>query len=294
MWSLIAIGAVLLVTSYPPFTLVPLTPALSFIVVIPPVLLVAQLAADGDPRRAFKWGFAYAFAAYSLVLYWLIVALWRFTKLSALGFLATVLIIAVLHGAMFWFLVRIRQRLPRMPLWITFPIAWTAVEWLIGHLGDIEFPWLGLGTSLADARVLAQWADIAGARGLTLWLAWCGAFLADRMADGGWRPYLTRRVAPVALTVMLASAYGMWRMRTLPLRDVGVVGMVQPNVGYSEKWEKFRADDIVADLLTLSERVLAVSRPDLIIWPEAAIPDFLWRRSTWVNRQSRTKFASSN
>lgn len=136
VWLLIGLGAVLLVTSYPPFVLAPLTPALSFIAVIPAVLLVAQAAADGDPRRAFKWGFWYGLAANSLVLYWLIVALWRFTKLSALGFLATVLVLALFHGVLFWFLVRMRLRMPGLPLWITFPVAWTALEWMVGHLGD--------------------------------------------------------------------------------------------------------------------------------------------------------------
>ena len=72
VWFLIAVGAILLVTSYPPFALVPLTPALSFIALIPAVLLVAQAAGDAAPRRAFTWGLWYGFASQSLVLYWLI------------------------------------------------------------------------------------------------------------------------------------------------------------------------------------------------------------------------------
>lgn len=292
VWFLVALGAVLLVVSYPPFALAPLTPAISFIVVIPPVLLIARAAVDMDPGRAFKWGFWYGFASQSLVLYWLIVALWRFTKLSALGFLGTVLIIALLTGVMFWFLVRLRLRLPRVPLWVTFPIACTALEWTIGHLGDIAFPWLGLGTGLADAPVLAQWADIAGARGLTFWVAWCGAFVADGLtnsltggrSDGWLRWFAVRRLAPVAATIVLAASYGVWRMNTLPLRDVGVVGMVQPNVGYDEKWvsnKPFRKDELVTELLRLSEQVRAVSRPDLLIWPEAAIAGYVQSEPAW-------------
>jgi apolipoprotein N-acyltransferase len=289
---LIAAGALLLVVSYPPFRLAPLTPALSFIAVTPAVLLLA--GSTHDPRNAFRLGFWYGLAANALVLYWLIVALWRFTKLSALGFLATVLTLALFTGGLFWFLARLRQRLPRVPLWVTFPIAWTALEWAVGHLGDVRFPWLGLGTSLADAPVLAQWADLAGARGLTLWLAWSGCFLADRLSLGewddvvqgepppawSWRWYLIRRLAPVAATVLIAAGYGAWRMQTLPLRDVGVVGLVQPNVPYDEKWRR-RADDIVAELLELTERLQASARPDLIIWPEAAIPGYVQNEPDW-------------
>lgn len=291
--TLIAAGALLLVVSYPPFRLAPLTPALSFIAVTPAVLLLAGTA--HDPRTAFRVGFWYGLAANALVLYWMIVALWRFTKLSALGFLATVLALALFTATLFWFLAKLRRRLPRVPLWITFPIAWTALEWGVGHLGDIRFPWLGLGTSLADAPVLAQWADTAGARGLTLWLAWCGAFLADRLSlgewdavvpadpspDWNWRWYLTWRVAPVAATVLIAASYGTWRMRTLPLREVGVIGLVQPNVPFDAKWQRRRADQIVAELLELTERLRSSARPDLIIWPEAAIPGYVQNEPEW-------------
>jgi apolipoprotein N-acyltransferase len=289
--GLIAAGALLLVTSYPPFALSPLTPALSFIAVAPAVLLV--MLAGADPRRGFKLGFWYGLAANSLVLYWLIVALWRFTKLSALGFLATVVCLALFTAVLFWFLVRLRVRIPGLPLWVTFPIAWTALEWGVGHLSDVRFPWLGLGTSLADAPVLAQWADLAGARGLTLWLAWSGAFLADlRTAEGGWRRYLTRRALPVLATVVIAFGYGLWRMKTLPMRDVGTIGMVQPNVPYDEKWQRFRADDIMAQMLQMSDQVVAVSRPDLVIWPEAAIPGYVQSEPEWSNAIARMTRAS--
>src|SRR5256886_12582391 len=99
----------------------------------------------------------------------------------------------VWHALLFWLVVRVRLRLPLMPLAIVFPVVWTAVEWAVGHQGDIRFPWLGLGSSLTDAAVLVQWADLAGARGVTLWLAWCsvmlgGALVGNRKEGGGGRP----------------------------------------------------------------------------------------------------------
>src|SRR2546430_6271221 len=133
----------------------------------------------------------------------MVVALWPFTPLAALGYFATIAILALLMAVMFWFVVRIRLTAPRVPLWVVFPVAWTTLEWLIGHLGDIRFPWLGLGTSLADAPVLVQWADIAGARGVTLWLAWCNVMILE-VAIGeqgeGRGPFQLRPAAAVLLT----------------------------------------------------------------------------------------------
>jgi len=276
--SLIALGALLAAASYPPFNL----PILSFVAVAPAVVLLRECERDRDPRRALRLGFWYGFVTQGVVLYWLVVALWHFTPLSALGYLATIAIYGLWTAALFWLVVRARERLPATPLWLSFPLAWTAVDWCIGHQGDIRFPWLGLGTSLADAPLLIQWADLAGTRGVTLWLAWCTVLLVDALLGGaGWRRAVVRRVVPVAGSVLLALGYGVWRTRTLPIRQLGVVGLIQPNEGFREKWDKQRQDSVMAKLFALSRRLEGGTRLDLLAWPEAAIPDYFVDRPEW-------------
>src|SRR5213594_1658119 len=264
---LIALGAILLELSYPPFRL----PLLSFCAVMPAVLLLTHLEREGG-LEALRLGFWYGFVAQGLALYWLVVALWHFTPLSALGYLATIAIYGLWMAGLFWLVTRVRIRFPAVPLWVLFPLAWTAMDWGIGHQGDIRFPWLGLGTSLADAPTLVQWADLAGTRGVTLWLAWCNVMLVEACVPrGAWRRGVGR-VAVVTATVLLAFGYGQWRARTLPLREVGTVGLIQPNEGFREKWDPAHADSVVAKLVGMSRRALAGSHLDLLVWPEAAIP----------------------
>jgi len=187
---------------------------------------------------------------------------------------------------MFWFVVRVRVVLPAVPLWVIFPVAWTTLERFVGHIGDIRFPWLGLGTSLADAPVLVQWADLAGARGVTLWLAWCNVVILDSWlgtGDGGRGKgvAVVRKLAPVFASIVLALGYGLWREKTVPVRDVGVVPLIQPNEGYREKWAPGHEDDVVAKLLNMSEQAMAAARPQLVLWPEAAIPGYLFQNPEW-------------
>src|ERR1041384_7816693 len=85
-----------------------------------------------------------------------------------------------------------------------------------------------------------------------------------------WRP-----VAAVLATVLAAWGYGAWRIRTLPLRELGTVGLVQPNEGFHEKWNPAHADSVVAKLLSLSRQVESGGRLDLLVWPEAAVPGWL-------------------
>ncbi len=211
--ALTTLGALALLASYAPFRL----PPLSFVAIIPAVLLLLDAA---TPRAAFRRGFWYGVASFGLVLYWMVVALWHFTAFAALGYLATIAILGLLTGLLFWFVARVRLALPAVPLALVFPLGWTALEWIIGHLGDIRFPWLGLGTSLSDAPVLAQWADLAGARGITLWLAWCNVSLVEAwdVGSGAVGARRWRRLGTVLATVVLAWGYGAWRMRTLPTR----------------------------------------------------------------------------
>ncbi|HXV91052.1 MAG TPA: apolipoprotein N-acyltransferase [Gemmatimonadales bacterium] len=278
---LCAAGALLLTGSYPPFDL----PALSFMAITPAVVLLRSAVDQGDPGRAFRWGLAYGAATQGLLLYWIAIALWHFTPLSALGYFVTVVVLTVYTGGLFWLVARAATR-GRVPLWVAFPVAWTALEWWIGHQGEIAFPWLGLGTSLADAPVLVQWADLAGARGATLWLAWINVMLVETALDWGrgrgdeGRGRTLRRLIPVGVTLVLALGYGVWRMRTLPVRDVGVVGMIQPNEGFDEKWDR-PPDSVMARLLDMSRRVSALARPDLIVWPEAAMPGYLEQHPQW-------------
>ena len=83
---LVLLGAVALTASYPPFPL----PFLSFLAITPAVLLIRHGVLSANPRAAFRWGWWYGLVSNAFVLYWMIVALWHFTPLSALGYFGTI------------------------------------------------------------------------------------------------------------------------------------------------------------------------------------------------------------
>ena len=92
---------------------------------------------------------------------------------------------------------------------------------------------------------------------------------------------MARRLVPLALTLVAALAYGFWRERTLPTRQVAVVGLVQPNEGYWEKWVPAHEDSVVAKLIGLTRQLERQAPLDLVVWPEAAIPGYFVNHPQW-------------
>ncbi len=275
-WPLIAAGGVLLAVAYPPFHL--LLP--SFACVIPVVWLITQSADDARPlRRRLVQGFWYGLVSQGLVLYWLVIALWHFTPLSLLAYVATILVYGLYHAGLFAIVGWVGTR-TRLSLLVVLPICWTALEWWLGHAGDVAFPWLGLGTSLTGFPMLVQIADVVGARGVTFLLVLANVALA--LALPRWRePRAIRTFVAVGAGVVVALGYGALRARAIPIRPVGTVALVQPNIGFQEKWEAEFRDSIFERLISMSAEAMRETSPQLVVWPEAAIPGYLANRPAW-------------
>jgi apolipoprotein N-acyltransferase len=278
-WPLVVAGGLLLPLAYPPFHL--FLP--SFVCLVPAVWLLRDGAADERPlRRHLVQGFWFGLLSNALVLYWMIVALWHFTPLSALGYAATVAVLGLWSAVLFALAGWITRR-THLGLLVVFPILWTAVAWAIGHEGDVRFPWLGLGTSLTHYPMVVQIADVVGARGVTFLLALANAALALAWRERADRRRAGRLAGGVMLGVLLATAYGAVRMRTLVLKPLGEVAVVQPDIGFDAKWT---ADPnlIMDGLLRLSDSAITQTHPDLAVWPEAAVPGFFIQHPDWEAR----------
>ncbi len=273
-----AASAVLLFSAFPPLHL--LIP--SFVALVPiAVWTVDRSAERGGAGQAFRGGLWFGLLYFGLLLHWIASALVWFTGWAIPAYLAVVSMLAVGAGSFTWALHRIVRR-GGVPLWLALPSAWTSLEWLRAHApGELAFPWLGLGTSLTAFPELVGAAELVGARGITFWLALLNGLLAEvvlaaRDERGGQRAL----AFAAAFTVVLAvpGGWGYWRADTLPLRAVGRVVAVQPNIP-----EPVRLDPLGSIDRTLAalERVTpkpgefsAASHtrsPELVVWPETTI-----------------------
>ncbi len=288
-----AVSAVLAVIAFPPFHL--LIP--SFVALVPLAVWVADQNDESDASerggsgRVFRGGVWFGVLYFGLLLYWMPLALAAFTWWAVPAYVTVVIVLALGAGGFTWALRRLTHR-GGIPLWLALPLTWTALEWLRAHApGGLAFPWLGLGTSLTGYPEIVGAAELVGARGITLWLALLNGLMAEAVlaarARGGAR-VSARWAVGFALVLAVPAVWGYWRARTLPVRAVGDVAVVQPNVAALFRLEGATSNDsTAASLARLLPEVDGLSldldrdarplpelaeadrpAPDLVVWPE--------------------------
>ncbi|WP_419858487.1 apolipoprotein N-acyltransferase [Candidatus Palauibacter irciniicola] len=265
------LGGVLMGLAHPPFHLL----VTSFVALVPFIVWLEGLPATAEGRRqARKGGFLFGLVYYTLVLYWLLVALVFYTWWAFFAFLAPILILATFMSWVAGGIHLVRARFG-WPLQLVFPVFWTAGEVLRAHLLDVSFPWMQLGDTLSAYPVLVGAADLVGSRGLSFWLALANALVASGFLAyraGGWRA-LRRPAAGLLLVLALPIAYSVARWQTLEVRPAARVGVVQPNVPQHLRNTDRAAstDSAFRSTATLISAWPGRERMDLVIFPETML-----------------------
>jgi len=163
------------------------------------------------------------------------------------------------------------------------PVIWVAIETLRSTLFG-GLPWLLLGYTQHESLEVIQIADLGGVWLVSLLVALVNAALVS--------PGRGIRVA-AGLALVLSAGYGAFRLPTIGLYEGPEIAVVQPNIPQSLKKEAMRSQSQAVDnykkhfALTLKA---AEYKPELIVWPEAAIYRGLivhvdhapeWRENAW-------------
>jgi apolipoprotein N-acyltransferase len=145
------------------------------------------------------------------------------------------------------------------------------VEWVRGHVLS-GFPWNLPGETWRAGTPPSQAAALAGAYGLS-WITVSIAAAPALLLDA--RSRTARLAALGAALAALAALYvfGIARLqRAAPVApDAPLIRIVQANIDQKVKWRPENLDQIFDTYLTLS-RHEGPGGPDLVIWPEGALP----------------------
>ena len=144
------------------------------------------------------------------------------------------------------------------------PLLWTGQEYLLS-LGELGFPWLLLGHSQAALPHFIQYATWTGVFGVSCWVVGLNALFYSALV--GRRVFL----AGVALGYLLPWVHAQGALTTTVPTEGLRIGLIQPNTTYADKWGPNGLERTFSALATLS-RQAAKRDPELLVWPETALP----------------------
>ncbi|MFH1201690.1 MAG: apolipoprotein N-acyltransferase [Candidatus Omnitrophota bacterium] len=233
-------------------------------------------------KRVFLFSYLAGIVFWLGIIHWLV-------HVTAAGMILLVLYLALYFGIFGLIFSAVRCRLYTIHL-LFIPSAWVILEYMRSYFLT-GFPWTLLGHSQYLNLGVIQIADLGG--------AWCVSFLVVLINVG---IYSAIRKRPKNLLISLlclvvALGYGYYKIyegrKTLlrqgfvgqvkdptspRLRRAGEgrikVSIIQPNIPQQLKWSEPSRDFIRTRLLELTQDAVR-QNPDLIIWPESAIPDYL-------------------
>jgi apolipoprotein N-acyltransferase len=269
---LLAIGAgLLLAAAFPKFGIA------GFAWVAPALLLwAAHGEKSGD---AFRVGYVAGISFWLASLYWLLLI--PLAGFPILGWVALSAFVAIYFGIWTWLLagkIGVGNWAQRS-LW---PLAgaavWVALEMIRARfLGG--FPWNLLGTSQYQITPLIQIASVTGVYGVSFLVVWVSLSLLSAVRAIFSKPESRFVGQPEVflplLVVAILFAVGCFQMRT-PANANSTslrVTLIQPSVPQNLIWDSRENSNRFQQLLALSEAALT-NKTYLLIWPEAALPDF--------------------
>ncbi len=273
--GLLLASGLLLVLSFPPFDLVvpPFFALLPVFFFVEYAVSTRQLVSGGLIVGAFFW---------IGLLYWV-------TIFSASGFAALIFYLTA-YTVIFFVGLGALWKKAGLPLWLAAPFLWVALEHLRAT-GELAFTWGQLCYSLSDHPLLLQIADVVGPYGISLWIVLVNCLIYSVVVDSGGKRFST--ACALLVVAVFPVVYGAACLGRAELTEGEAVdiSLIQPNIDQDQKWSRAYRDTTFMILESLSLEALE-SGPDLVVWPETAVPAFVRHNPFYRGRVSRLVEAS--
>ncbi|MCW5551774.1 MAG: apolipoprotein N-acyltransferase [Verrucomicrobiae bacterium] len=250
--------------------------------VAPAFMLAAAQGRTG--LEAFRIGYVAGLMFNLGALYWLLHI--PVTGYPILGWLALSAYLALYPGVWVWLLAGKLSAggWPERTGWALAGAAlWVALEMIVGRLFS-GFPWLFVGNSQFQLLPFIQIASVTGVYGVSFLVVWFSLALYSAALAILRQPTLRQawmsEIALPLIAVLGVFAFGVSRLREPVFDDSTVrVTFIQPAIPQTMIWDVNENTNRFQQLLDLTAEALNNARDNgrpaqLLLWPEAALPQF--------------------
>lgn len=248
-----------------------------------------------SPLQAFLLGWFAGFIFFFGSLDWVITTIVTYGHIAWLtGFLAFFLMSLILaaYAGAFCSVTRLCASLS-LPKAILFPLLWTGTEFLRGHF-LIPFPWDSLGYSQYRQLWLIQISDLTSVYGVSFFIILANTVLFEIIYIFCFHgkeeklPFTFSWLPAITTFFLLLSIVGYGKIRLIPPpggKSVRI-SVIQGNIDQNQKWDEQYRDETLSIYEKLS-RQASEKQPELILWPETAVPFLFEREPVYRERLRR-------
>jgi len=244
--------------------------------ILPLCLTYTALRAD-TPGKAAGTGFWISAPAYAAAMYWVAIPVRYFGGLPwGLALPCPVLLGMYMAGYAAVFTAAVQwgsRRFEPLLLGIYAGLVWGVLELIRAHLLT-GFPWLTTASAFVPWPVFIQGAAFVGEYGVGALLVACAVWICTAGRS---------LVAPACALAVLTGlmVIGMHSLTAgVPAGErTARISLIQGNIDQSLKWDRTFQQATIDKYLELSRREVINNTPDLLIWPETALPFYFQDRS---------------
>lgn len=234
-----------------------------------------------SPRQAFFMGYLFGITYFFGSLYWIYHSICYYGNISFPASIAIVILLCLylgLYPALFSFVFSRVITKTKIPAVVAAPVFWVVLEFLRSY-ALTGFPWASIGYSQHAMLPIIQISDITGVYGISFLVLSCNGALSDfillrgKVREMPLYPFSYTIIGSITLLalILISLGYGFWRLsEERPGRQVSV-GIIQGNIEQDRKWDAAYQEEVLNTYLSLSTES-AVDSPDMIVWPETALP----------------------
>jgi len=220
-------------------------------------------------KRAFGLAYFTGILFWSGTIYWL-------ANVTIFGQILLILYLALYFGLFGLLMTRPFAKCSLLFI----PALWVFLEYARSHLLT-GFPWALLGYSQYTNLAIIQIADIAG-----VWIVSFLVMFVNVAIKEAWSRRQRRYLFFACIFLALSLAYGSLRLPKIESPETLRISVVQGNIPQELKWEERAREFVISRYFKLTGEARK-DAPDLIIWPEAALPVVLEEQPLYYERLSR-------
>ena len=173
-------------------------------------------------------------------------------------------------------------------IYIILPFLVVSLEW-IRSFGPLGFTWGNIALTQSEYIYVLQLLDLTGTYSVTFLIISTNLFVYLFLIK---EKMLLKKLLPFILLTFTIPLIGFYRVSKIQPTDKNIeVAVVQPNIDPNKKWDYSLRKETISLMDSLYNDAIAM-RPDLIIFPETALPSYL-KIETQIRKKLQRKVNES-